>query len=141
MPLNPPPKAKKWGQADKDILYELLKYDEIDIGDTSLPTIERIRRAHFQHRSSENFRRNFRNYVARYDLEHSYRGARRRAAEEGRLSVCYVLIIKSISLGIYLPYVVAATVVSATAAGEENPQEAGDLEDEVEGRRRRSRIR
>lgn len=132
MPLNPPPKAKKWGQADEDILYELLKYDEIDIGDTSLPTIERIRRAHFQHRSSENFRRNFRNYVARYDLEHSYRGARRRAAEEGRLSVCFVLIIKSISLGINLPYAVAATVVSAAAAGEENPQEAGDLEDEVE---------
>ena len=51
MPLNPPPKAKKWGQADEDILYELLKYDEIDIGDTSLATIERIRWAHFQHRS------------------------------------------------------------------------------------------
>ena len=87
MPLNPPPKAKKWGQADEDILYELLKYDEIDIGDTSLATIERIRRAHFQHRSSENFRGNFRNYVDRYDLEHSYRGARQRAAEEGKLSV------------------------------------------------------
>ena len=121
MPLNPPPKAKKWGQADEDILYELLKYDEIDIGDTSLPTIERIRRAHFQHRSSENFRRNFRNYVARYDLEHSYRGARRRAAEEGKLSVCFVLIFNSISLDSYLPYAVATTVVSAAAAGEENP--------------------
>jgi len=78
MPLNPPPEAKKWGQADEDILYELVKYyNEINIGDTSLATIEHIRRAHFQHRSSENFCRNFRNYVARYDLEHLYRGARR----------------------------------------------------------------
>jgi len=43
-----------------------------------------------------------------------------------------VLIINSISLGIYLPYAVATTVVSAAAAGDGNPQEAGDLEDEVE---------
>ncbi len=47
------------------MLYELIQNDVIDIDDLSIANIERIRLAHFQHWSSKNFCRNFRNYVAR----------------------------------------------------------------------------
>jgi hypothetical protein len=91
MPRPPTPKVKKWGEADESILYELLRNDEIDLEDTTLETIERIRLDHFQHRSSENFRRNYRKYIARLILEDAYHGARQRAAEEGKLSVCFII--------------------------------------------------
>jgi hypothetical protein len=102
MPRPPTPKVKKWGEADESILYELLRTDQIDIEDTSLETIERIRLEHFQHRSSENFRRNFRNYITRLGLEDAYHGARQRAAEEGKLRVCFMLFIL-FNLDMYLP--------------------------------------
>jgi len=102
MPLHPPPKVKKWGEADESILYELLRNDEIDLEDTSLETIERIRLAHFRHRSTENFRRNYRKYIARLILEDAYHGARQLAAEEGKLRVCFMLFIL-FNLDMYLP--------------------------------------
>ncbi len=77
MPRPKTPKVKKWGELEEDTLYNLVRKGVIDIDDTTLANIERIRQAHFEGRSSENFRRNFRNYVARLDLEESYRGARR----------------------------------------------------------------
>ena len=92
MPRPPTPKVKKWGEADESILYELLRNDKIDIKDTSLETIKRIRLDHFQHRSSEKFCRNYRKYIACLILEDAYHGARQSAAaEEGKLSVCFMI--------------------------------------------------
>ena len=87
MPSDPP-KVKKWGKADEKILFNLIRTGAVDIDDLSLPNIEQVRQAHFSHRSSANFRRNFRDYAARLDLEESFIGARQRAAKEGELRVC-----------------------------------------------------
>jgi len=103
MPRPPTPKVRNWGEADEEILYELIRSGAVDINDTSLENIEHVRRAHFQQRSSENFRRNFRNYAARLDLEEAYHGARQRAAEEGKLCVCFIYSMFDCHV-IYLPF-------------------------------------
>ena len=73
-----PPKAtKKWGQADRDLLAKLIHRQQINITDTSLNNIEQVRIAHFRHPDPKNFRRNFRDYLAAFDLEVEYSGARR----------------------------------------------------------------
>jgi hypothetical protein len=92
MPPHPPPKAKKWGDADEKLLYDLVRSGAVDIDDTSIVNIERVRQEYFKQRDSYNFRRNFRNYAARLDLEESYRGSRQRAAEEGKLRVCFLFV-------------------------------------------------
>ncbi len=89
--MPPDPKVKKWGKADEKILFDLTRTGAIDIGDISIENIERVRLAHFSHRSSKNFRRNFRLYPARLDLEESYIRVRRQAAEEGESRVCRLL--------------------------------------------------
>ena len=95
MPTLLLPKVKKWGKADEKILFDHIRTGAVDIEDLSLENIERVRRAYFSHRTSENFRRNFRDYAARLDLEESYHGARRRAAAEegGKTRVCLPLFI------------------------------------------------
>jgi outer membrane cobalamin receptor len=83
-----PPKArtttsssKKWGQADRDLLVGLTNRQLIDITDTSQQDIEQVRDLHFRHRDKKNFRKNFRNYSAAWDLEIKYSGARRTEGE------------------------------------------------------------
>jgi outer membrane cobalamin receptor len=83
-----PPKArtttsssKKWGQADRDLLVGLTNRQLIDITDTSQQDIEQVRDLHFRHRDKKNFRKNFRNYSAAWDLEIEYSGARRTEGE------------------------------------------------------------
>jgi hypothetical protein len=49
----------------------------IDITDTSHQNIDQVRDLHFWHRDKKNFRRNFRDYSAAWDLEIEYSGARR----------------------------------------------------------------
>ena len=81
-----PEKAtKNWGQADKDLLNDLINKQLINITDTSLDNIERVRAAHFRHRDKRNFRRNFRDFAAVWDLEIEYSGARRRGGKMRRL--------------------------------------------------------
>ena len=67
-----PPKAttitKKWGQADRDLLANLTNRQLIDITDTSHQNIEQVRGLHFRHHDKKNFRNNFRNYSAAWDL-------------------------------------------------------------------------
>jgi hypothetical protein len=82
-----PPKAtttsssKKWGQADRDLLANLTNRQLIDITDTSYQNIEQVRDLHFRHHDKKNFRNNFRNYSAAWDLEIEYSGARRNEGE------------------------------------------------------------
>jgi hypothetical protein len=74
-----PEKAtKNWGQADKDLLNDLINRQLIDITNTSLDNIERVRAAHFRHRDKRNFRRNFHDFSAAWDLEIEDSGAQRR---------------------------------------------------------------
>jgi hypothetical protein len=78
MPPKEINKSRNWGQADKDHLAELINTQQIDITDISYQNIEQVRDLHFRHRSKHNFRRNFRDYSAAWDLEIEYSGARRR---------------------------------------------------------------
>jgi outer membrane cobalamin receptor len=74
-----PPKAtrtEKWGQANRDLLEDLTNRQLIDITDTTYQNIEQVRDLHFRHRDKKNFRKNFRNYSAAWDLEIEYSGAR-----------------------------------------------------------------
>ncbi len=100
-----PPKVKKWGKADEKILFDHIRTGAVDIEDLSLKNIEQVRREFFSHRTSENFRRNFRDYAARLDLEESFHGARRRAAEEGKSRVCLPIIFIILLSYAYLPYI------------------------------------
>jgi hypothetical protein len=70
-----PPKAattktKKWGwgQSDRDLLADLIQAGLIDIEDLSLENIDAVRQEHFRHRSIKNFRRNFKDFSAAFDL-------------------------------------------------------------------------
>jgi hypothetical protein len=78
-------RTKKWGQADRDLLVDLTNRQLIDITDTSLQNIEQVRDLHFWHRDKKNFRTNFRNYSAAWDLEIEYSGARRNGGKMRRL--------------------------------------------------------
>jgi hypothetical protein len=74
-------RSKKWGQADRDLLANLTNRQLIDITDTSHQNIEQVRGLHFRHHDKKNFRNNFRNYSAAWDLEIEYSGARRNEGE------------------------------------------------------------
>ena len=100
-----PPKVKKWGKTDEKILLDHIRTGAVNIEDLSLNNIEQVRREFFSHRTSENFRRNFRDYAARLDLEESFHGARRRAAEEGKSRVCLPIIFIILLSYAYLPYI------------------------------------
>ena len=81
MPPTATTKTKNWGQADKDLLADLTNRQLIDITDTSHQNIEQVRDLHFWHRDKRNFRRNFHDYSAAWDLEIEYSGARRNRGE------------------------------------------------------------
>ena len=81
-PPMPEKATKNWGQADKDLLKDLINKQLINITDTSLDYIEQVRAAHFWHRDKRNFGRNFCNYLAAWDLEVEYSGARRRESRD-----------------------------------------------------------
>jgi hypothetical protein len=68
-------KVRPWGQADKDLLNNLINWQLINITNTSLSNIEQVRTAHFWHRDKRNVQRNFRNFVAAWDLKIEYDGA------------------------------------------------------------------
>jgi hypothetical protein len=85
MPPKATTKTKKWGQADRDLLADLTNRQLIDITDTSLQNIEQVRGLHFWHCDKKNFRTNFRNYSAAWDLEVEYSGARRNGGKIRRL--------------------------------------------------------
>ena len=85
-----PPKAtKNWGQADKDLLADLVNRQLVDITDTTHQNIEQVRDLHFWHRDKKNFHRNFHDYSAAWDLEIEYSGARR----NGGKMQCLILLI------------------------------------------------
>ena len=84
MPPTATTKTKNWGQADRDLLANLTNRQLIDITNTSYQNIEQVRDLHFRHRDKKNFRNNFRNYSAAWDLKIEYSGARRNGGKKRR---------------------------------------------------------
>ena len=78
MPPTAAVDVKKWGQADKDLLNDIINRQLINITNTSLSNIEQARQAHFCHRDTRNFCQNFCNFAAALDLEIEYSGTQRR---------------------------------------------------------------
>jgi hypothetical protein len=64
MPPKETTKTKKWGQADRDLLADLINRQLVDITNTTYSNIDEVRDLHFRHRDRRNFRRNFREYSA-----------------------------------------------------------------------------
>ena len=85
MPPKATTKTKKWGQSDKDNLTDLIQAGLVDIEDLSLDNIDTVRQDHFRHRSVKNFRRNFKDFSAAFNLEAENSGARRNEGGEGKL--------------------------------------------------------
>jgi len=91
-----PPKAtKNWGQADKDLLADLVNRQLIDITDTTHQNIKQVRDLHFWHRDKRNFRRNFHDYSAAWDLKIEYSGARRNRSKMQRLLLSFFCLLAS----------------------------------------------
>ena len=87
-----PQKAtKNWGQADRDLLANLTNRQLIDITDTTHQNIEQVRDLHFWHRDKRNFRRNFLDYLAAWDLKIEYSGVRRNGGKMRRLILLFFL--------------------------------------------------
>ena len=91
MPPKETTKTKKWRKADRDLLADLTNKQLTDITDTSPQNIDQVRDLHFQHRDKKNFRRNFRDYSAAWDLEIEYSGARRNGGKMLRLILLIIL--------------------------------------------------
>ena len=85
-------KTKKWGQSDKDNLTDLIQVGLVDIENLSLDNINTVRQDHFRHRSVKNFRQNFKDFSAAFNLKTEYSSARRNKGGRGKLR-CMVLII------------------------------------------------
>jgi hypothetical protein len=81
MPPSATTRIKKWEQADRDLLANLTNRQLIDITDTTYQNIEQVGDLHFRHHDKKNFRKNFRNYSAAWDLEIESSGARRNEGE------------------------------------------------------------
>ena len=95
MPPKATNKTKNWGEPDRDHLYDLIQTGQVDIGDLSLENIEAVRQEHFRHRDIRNFRQNFKDFSAAFDLEAEYRGARRIRGGEGKLRRMELIIIRA----------------------------------------------
>jgi hypothetical protein len=82
MPNHPPGEVtvKKWGKVDRIALTDLIKEGEVDITNLTSAYIDKVNSDFFPHRDKRNFRRNYRDFVAAWDLEAEYSGARRQAS-------------------------------------------------------------
>ena len=90
MPNPPPPgkvKIKKWGKVNRRALTNLIEEGEVDITNLTAAYIDTVRSDFFSHRDKSNFRRNFRDFAAAWDLEAEYSGARRQESA-GKSRVC-----------------------------------------------------
>ena len=72
------PSHKYWGKVDKAALASHVKDGNINIGDTSLEYTKFVHSQYFRHHDLRNFCRNYRVFLAAFDLEAEYAGARRR---------------------------------------------------------------
>ena len=82
MPQDPP-KVKKWGKKDEEILFNHIRTGAVDIEDLSYENIDAVQAQYFPHRTVRNFRRNFKDFSSAFDLEEILSGARR-----GMMRVC-----------------------------------------------------
>ena len=103
MPPNATNKTKKWGEPDRDHLYELIQTGQVDIGDLSHENIVAVRQEHFRHQNNRNFCQNLKDFSAAFDLEAEYRGAWRNRGGEGKLRRMVLIIICARVLESYVP--------------------------------------
>ena len=91
MPSQTPPK-KNWGKVDKAALLQLIVDGKVDIEDHSHENIDAVHERWFSTHLKRNFRRNFKDYAASFDLKRALAGARRQEAR-GKIRVCVFLLL------------------------------------------------
>jgi hypothetical protein len=95
MPPKETTKTKNWGQAEKDLLAELIQAGLVEIKDLSLKNIEAVWQEHFRHRSVKNFRRSVKDFSAAFDLKAEYSGARLNNGGKGKLRHMMLITIRA----------------------------------------------
>ena len=88
-PMQPNPKGKQWGPADKKFLNNLIRDNCVNILDTSLQNIKDVPLECFSHRNPRNFCQNFRDFAASLVLETEYTGARQGEAGKIMMSLFF----------------------------------------------------
>ena len=86
--LTEVPKAKQWGKYDRHRLHSLIIEGKVNIEDVTYDNIDSVHAKYFPERQQRNFRRNFKDFAAAFDLETALAGARREEAEQGEMRVC-----------------------------------------------------
>jgi len=81
------PLKRNWGKVDKAALLQLIVDGKVDIEDHSHENIDAVHERWFSTHLKRNFRRNFKDYAASFDLERALAGARRQEAR-GKIRVC-----------------------------------------------------
>jgi hypothetical protein len=76
MPLTSNPTTKQWGKADKAFLHQLIAKGKVNIKDLPMKNIDSIQKKHFSHCTQCNFRRNFKDFAAAFNLKLGLAGAR-----------------------------------------------------------------
>ena len=82
------PRTKQWGKYDRQRLHSLVIEGKVNIEDVTYENIDRVHAQYFPERQQRNFRRNFKDFAAAFDLETALAGARREEAEQGETRVC-----------------------------------------------------
>jgi hypothetical protein len=85
--------TKMWGKVDGAALAKLVHSRDVDINNLSTAHIDAVRKEHFCHYNKKNFRRNFRDFAATFDLEAKYSRARKRAGKTMHFRLLYISII------------------------------------------------
>jgi hypothetical protein len=68
--------TKQWGKADKAFLHQLIVNGNAHIKDLSTENIYSIQAWYFTHCTQRNFRRNFKDFAAAFNLKLGLAGAR-----------------------------------------------------------------
>ncbi len=68
--------TKNWSKVDKTSLAKLVHNKDADIKDLSTNNIGAVRREYFCHRNKKNFRCNFQNFTATFNLKAEYSRAK-----------------------------------------------------------------
>ena len=118
---------KYWGKVDKAALASLVEDGDINISDTSLEYTASIHSDYFSHHDLRNFRRNSRFFLAAFDPEAEYAGARQRNG--GNCTSLFVVIFMRVRVPLIpsLPPAAARRQIINVEDFEEGSTDAADV--------------
>jgi hypothetical protein len=82
--------TKIWGKVNRAALTRLVHDRDVDINNLSYKNIDAVGEEYFCHCDKKNFRCNFRDFAATFDLEAEYSRARRKRGKTMRFLLSYI---------------------------------------------------